>query len=429
MFHRESGRTGILSRMRFSRDTRRRMTLIATLYVSQAIPVGFFVIALPAILRESGASLETVSLFGALALAWVFKFLWAPLVDRFGSATRGHFRSWLLPVQTLAVISVGAIAVTDPRESLVPLAVAGSVFMLLAATQDIATDGLAVRILPADERGVGNGVQVGGFYLGQILGGGLVLFLVGRIGWSVAIVGMALLMALPLVPVWRFGEPAPLARPRSSGYSFGALARFFRRPGALGWVAVLVAYRAGDAAAMRMLGPLLVDHGLTLGSIGLLTGVAASLGAMAGAILGGLLVNALGRRTSLVLFGVLHALALIGYLLPATGHVQPVVLYGVVLAAAFTGGLATAAIYTSMMDRSDPATSATDFTLQQSLCALGPMVAAILSGVVAERFGYPALFAACVLVALAAAGLAARRAIPTSALPAAGPATSRCSRS
>ena len=400
---------------------RRRMTLIATLYVSQAIPVGFFVIALPAILRESGAGLETVSLFGALALAWVFKFLWAPLVDRFGSETRGHFRSWLLPLQMLAVVAVAVIATTDPSESLLPLAVAGSLFMLVAATHDIATDGLAVRILSEAERGVGNGVQVGGFYFGQILGGGLVLFLVGRVGWSAAMGVMALLMALPLLFVWRFREPTHIVTRPSSKVGFSALGRFFRRPGALGWVALLVVYRAGDAAAMRMLGPLLVDHGLTLASIGLLTGVAASVGAMAGALAGGWLVNSLGRRASVFLFALLHAFALIGYLLPATGRIQPALLYGVVLAAAFTGGLATAAIYTSMMDRSDPETSATDFTLQQSLCALGPLVASIISGVIAQRFGYTILFATCAVVAFAAAGLAARRAISTSALPAVQP--------
>jgi predicted MFS family arabinose efflux permease len=215
-------------------------------------------------------------------------------------------------------------------------------------------------------------------------------------------------MALPLLPVWRFREPTQVVTRPLSKIGFGALGRFFRRPGALGWVAVLVVYRAGDAAAMRMLGPLLVDHGLTLASIGLLTGVAASVGAMAGALVGGWLVNSLGRRTSVFLFALLHAFAVIGYLLPATGRIQPAVLYGVVLAAAFTGGLATAAIYTSMMDRSDPVTSATDFTLQQSLCAFGPLVASILSGVVAERFGYTILFAACATVAFAAAGLASR---------------------
>lgn len=398
--------------------TRQRMTLIAALYVSQAIPVGFFIIALPSVLREAGAGLETISLFGALALAWVFKFAWAPLVDRFGSRSRGHFRSWILPLQLLAVVSVAVIATTDLVVSLRPLALGGTLFMLVAATQDIATDGLAVRVLKEDERGVGNGIQVGGFYLGQILGGGLVLVLVGRFGWALAMSVMALFMALPLWPVWRYVEPRTATRVSpSDGVGFGALSRFFRRPGAWGWVGLLLVYRAGDAAATRMLGPLLVDRGLSLGSIGLLTGVVSSVGALAGALAGGWLVLRLGRRESLFVFASLHAFAVLGYLVPAFGHARPALLYGVVLAAALTGGLATAAVYTSMMDRSDPATSATDFTLQQSLCAMGPMVGSILSGVVAARFGYAVLFAGCAALAFVAAVLANRRALSTSAFP------------
>jgi RhtX/FptX family siderophore transporter len=396
---------------------RQRLALLAALYVSQAIPVGFFVIALPTILRDAGVALTTISLFSALALAWVVKFAWAPLVDRYGSKTRGHFRSWILPLQLLAVGAVLVLATTDPAESLWPLAVAGTLFMLVAATQDIATDGLAVRILSSGERGPGNGIQVGGFYLGQILGGGLVLVLVDRVGWAASMVAMAAMMALPLWLVWRYREPAASFSSAASPVGFSSLARFFRRPGVWGWVALLLVYRAGDAAAVRMLGPLLVDRGLTLGTIGVLTGVVASVGALFGALVGGTLVNRIGRRESLFAFAVFHALALLGYLAPAAGPTAPFLLYAIVLAAAFTGGLATAAVYTAMMDRSDGASSATDFTLQQSLCAMGPLVASILSGVVADRWGHVALFGGCVLVAVAAAGLAARRALATSALP------------
>jgi len=393
------------------------MTLLAALYVSQAIPVGFFVIALPSILREAGADLTTISLFSALALAWVLKFAWAPLVDRHGSKTRGHFRSWILPLQLLAVGAVLVLATTDPAESLWPLAVAGTLFMLVAATQDIATDGLAVRILSEDERGPGNGIQVGGFYLGQILGGGLVLVLVDHVGWAVSMVAMAVMMGLPTLLVWRYVEPPAPPASATTVVGFGSLGRFFRRSGVWGWVALLLVYRAGDAAAVRMLGPLLVDRGLTLGTIGVLTGVVASAGALLGALAGGSLVNRLGRRESLFIFGVLHAFALLGYLAPAFGPVGSLILYTVVLAAAFSGGLATAAVYTAMMDRSHAASSATDFTLQQSLCAMGPLVASIVSGAIAARWGYAALFGGCVLVALAAAGLAARRALSTSAIP------------
>ncbi|RPH53641.1 MFS transporter, partial [bacterium] len=175
-----------------------KFTLISTLYVSQAIPLGFFIVAVPAILRSQGLSLEGVGLLSAIAFPWLIKFLWAPLVDRFGSERRGHFRSWILPLQTLSVLTVVGISLLDLSSQFLPLVLAGAAFMLLAATQDVATDGLSVRILRHDERGPGNGIQVGGYYLGQIVGGGLMLIAFHRFGWTAAVLAMAAFLALPL---------------------------------------------------------------------------------------------------------------------------------------------------------------------------------------------------------------------------------------
>ena len=129
-------------------DTRRRLTLIASLYVSQAIPLGFLIVALPAILRREGMSLEQTGMLGALALPWLIKFLWAPLIDRYGSARWGHYRSWIIPLQTLCVLAVVGISTVDLQDGLLWLVLAGAAFMLASATQDIATDGLAVRRHP-----------------------------------------------------------------------------------------------------------------------------------------------------------------------------------------------------------------------------------------------------------------------------------------
>jgi len=399
--------------------TRQRLTLIAALYVSQAIPLGFFVVALPAILRAQGLGLERVGLLGALALPWLVKFLWAPLVDRFGSRRRGHYRSWILPLQSLSVLTVLALSGLDPSSGLPWLLIAGALFMLLSATQDVATDGLAVRSLDYAERGPGNGIQVGGYYVGQILGGGLMLVLFERFGWGAALLVMAGLLALPLAPAWRFREPAHRRRDpaRAQKVDFGAMRRFFARPGAGVWVLTLVLYRAGDAMALTMVNPLLVDRGLTLAQIGFLMGLVVSLAALAGSIAGGALVASLGRKTSLALFGLLQAASTCGYLLLAAGRVEPLVLYPVVSAAAFAGGMATAALYTNMMDRSDPDTAATDFSLQQSLCAVGPLLGSTLSGVSAARLGYGGHFVLCAAVASAGAALVAWRLTASTAAP------------
>ncbi len=186
----------------------RRYTLIASLYVSQAIPLGFFVVAMPGILRSYGVGLEQVGLVGALAFPWLIKFLWAPLVDGVGSCRAGHYRSWILPLQTLSVLAVAALSLADLRQGLAALFFIGAAFMLCSATQDIATDGLAVRVFGSHERGPANGIQVGGYYLGQILGGGAVLVLFHRLGWTPAVLAMAGFLALPLIPALRFREPA-----------------------------------------------------------------------------------------------------------------------------------------------------------------------------------------------------------------------------
>ncbi len=381
--------------------------LLWTLYVSQAVPLGFFTVALPAILRQRGASLENVGLLSALALPWLIKFLWAPFVDRYGSSRHGHYRSWILPLQSLAVLTVLGIAVLDPSRNMGLLIGAGALFMLLAATQDIATDGLSVRVLSWQERGTGNGIQVGGFYLGQVLGGGVILIVFSRLGWTVAVLAMASFLLLPLIPALRFREPAP-DRAEARRLDYRALGRFFTRRGDRGWIPILILFRAAETMAVTMVNPMLVDQGYSLEQIGILLGVAGSLAALSGAWLGGVLIGHVGRKASLVLFGFLQSAALGAFLLPASGIGGKPVIFLASMTVAFAGGMATAALYTNMMDRCTSRTAATDFSLQQSLAAVGPIVAASLSGFTANRLGYGAHFAICVTLHLVVVGMAAR---------------------
>jgi MFS family permease len=407
-------------------DRTRRFTLIALLYVSQAIPLGFFIVAMPAILRSEGVGLEQVGLLSALAFPWLIKFLWAPLVDRYGSRRHGHYRSWILPLQLGTVLTVAALAGVDLRAGLSGLVLGGALFMALSATQDIATDGLAVRSLREAERGPANGIQVGGYYLGQVLGGGAMLFLFHRLGWAGAMYCMAGLLALPLVAAWRYPEPRlaqvpATARARaaaSRSVDFRALWRFVTRSGAGTWLLVLLLFRTGEAMALTMVSPMLVDRGMTLERIGLVMGLVASIAALGGAVCGGVAMTRLGRRTALALFGSLQAVGLCGWLLPAAGLIPVAWVWLVAGVAAFTGGMATAALYTHMMDRSDRRSAATDFTLQQSLCAVGPLAGSAVSGVSAAALGYPLHFLLCASIAVCGVVVVLRRLTSRCAAPA-----------
>ncbi len=404
--------------IRFERhSTGRRMSLLAALYVSQAIPLGFFIEAVPAIGRDLGLTLRDIGLIQALAAPFLLKFLWAPVIDGRGSGRFGHYRSWLLPLQSLAVLTVILIALLDPTSQLDLLLPLAGLFLLLAATQDVASDGLAVRILKRNERGIGNGVQVGGYYLGQILGGGLMLILFARFGWRGALLAMAAMLAVPLANLVTFREPSGRdQKEHEAGIDYAALGRFFTRSKMLPWIGVLLVYRAGDAMALTMARPMFVDLGLTLQQIGLLVGVGSSAAAVAGAMIGGASVVRLGRRRALCAFASLHALALLALSLPALGWSSLTTIWCVSIGVAFAGGMATAALYTCMMDRSSSRNAGTDFTLQQSLAAVGPLVGAGLSGALAEALGYELHFAACAGLSVAAA-LLVLIAVPTSTDP------------
>ncbi len=367
-----------------------RFSALGALYVSQALPLGFFIVAIPAILRLEGLPLEQVGLLSALAFPWLLKFLWAPWVDKIGSR-HGHYRSWLLPLQMGCVISVAWIAALDLAEDSTELLLAGAVFMLLSATQDIATDGLAVHILTPEERPLGNGIQVGGYYLGQILGGGVALILYSHFGWAAALGTLALILALPMAWVLRLKEPAHSPSTRE-GIGISTLGQFFRRPGILSWVGLLLLWRAAETMAQFMFNPMLVDRGYALEEIGLLLGIVGSLASLLGALMGGLMAKRQGRKTAMVTSGTLLALALSAYVVLGLGYGNLSAIYATVIAGATAAGVATAALYTGMMDRSKRANAATDFTLQQSLAAAGPVLASAFSGFSAATFGYAGHF-------------------------------------
>ncbi|HEX2494667.1 MAG TPA: MFS transporter, partial [Steroidobacter sp.] len=204
----------------------RKIALFVALYAAQGLPLGFFTLALPVLLRDAGFSLKAISAFSLLSLPWALKFLWAPYIDHLGAR-----RSWLLTLQLSSVLAALVLTQLDLNRSYVLLVVAAFAFNILAATQDIVTDGLAVRALDAGERGPANAIQVAAYRLGMILGGGFLLWLCATTNWTIMFFTMALLLALTVLPVIGLREP-----PRSNAPAPRAAAGL-----ALVWASRLVA--------------------------------------------------------------------------------------------------------------------------------------------------------------------------------------------
>lgn len=390
-------------------ETTSKLLLLGSLYLAQGLPDGFFRQALPVMLRAQGLSLENIGLAALLALPWAFKWLWAPLVDARGSLRFGRRRSWIVPLQLVAIVTFLALAQADPRHGLTPLLIGVLLINLLAATQDIATDGLAVALLQPEERGLGNGVQVAAYRLGMIVSGGVLIILHEQIGWATTFYALAGVSALALVPVLRTREPVA---PPQAPASLRVFAEFLRQPGMGSWLLVIASYKFGEAFGVGMLRPMLVDGKLSLTDLGWITGTAGFVASLVGAMVGGWLVGRFGRYRVLLVGGAIQALAVISYAALALGPLSLTRVYVVCSFEHFSSGLATVPLFTMMMDATRPHTAGTDYTVQACVVVLATIFASSLSGFSAGPLGYPGHFAAaaglCVLGMLPALAHRAR---------------------
>ena len=382
--------------------TLRRLGLLGALYFAQGLPFGFFVQALPVLLRQRNYSLDEIGLTSLLALPWALKFIWAPVVDRRWFPRLGRRRTWILAMQLAAALTLGVLAIAPGTDTVVALMIAMMVLNLIAATQDIATDGLAVDILDHHERGLANGLQVAAYRVGMVIGGGVLLGLHDQLGQRGTFAAMAILTVLTTVPVALASEPPP-PHETTASTPVTPTVHFLRRRGVWRLLALIVAYKAGEAFAGGMLRPFLVDQGLDAKDVAWLVGTVGFVAGMAGALVGGAAVTRLGRRRSLVVFGIGQIVTVAGYAsLAITGAPSMGELYAWCGVEHFASGAATAALFTCMMDWSGRSTSATDYTVQASAVVIATGIAAALSGFSAQAFGYATHF----VVATALCGLA-----------------------
>ena len=366
--------------------------------MSQFLPMGFFDQALPVVMRQQGFSLETIGLVYLLGLPWMIKFLWSPWIDRYSLSHRGHYRSWIILTQSLLVCVIAAIAFIDLQQNLNIGLIALALVSFLAATQDIATDALAIRLLSPKQRGFGNGIQNAGNYLGAILGGGVLLIFINQLGWTRSLLALSILLALPILPIFLYQEQAKF-KSNNSKIGFTTFFRFFRRPGNRNWLLVVFLLTFSPSMAAGMFRPLLVDIGLSLQDIGLLSGVVGYLSGMVGALLGGALISSFGHVRSLVYFSIVQAISISGFMIPAVGIVNLPILYAVSSISNFSSGMSATALFTLMMDRSELSTAGSDYTLQTALRTTVALVASAVSGFMAAKLGFAAFFGGCIIFA------------------------------
>jgi MFS transporter, PAT family, beta-lactamase induction signal transducer AmpG len=381
----------------------KKIILLSALYFSQGMPFGFQATALPVYLRSSGASLAGIGFLSALALPWMFKALWAPLVDRFWSERLGKRKSWLLPMQVLMTATTALASMTDPRQG--TAALLGLVFLmnLVAATQDIAVDGLAVDILGPDELGPGNAAQVVGYKTGMLLGGGIILWLTSFLSWNRLFLVMALAAALPIVLIILFKETGPgtrVVRGPDMRAILSIAAKYFSQRNSWWAVLLISTYKLGEVMIDVMFKPFLVDAGFTPAQIGLWIGTWGMGASLAGSLAGGFLARKIPLTRALGIALALRIIPLVMEWWLTLNTPLPSRVITTTLLEHFFGGALTTVMFAFMMSLVNREIGATHYTILASIEVAGKSPGGWFSGIAAENFGYSAVFAMGIILSV-----------------------------
>lgn len=353
----------------------------------------------------TGVSLQNIGFLTLVGSAYTLKFLWAPLVDRYAPPMLGRRRSWIFLTQILLAGSIAAMGLYSPENSLAVLALLAVFVAFLSATQDIAFDAYSTDVLRKEERAAGAAVKVLGYRLAMIVSGGLALILADQwLGWSSTYVLMGGFMAICAIATLLAPEPETVARPpRTLALAVvEPLLEFFKRPGALTILLLIVLYKLGDAFAGALSTTFLLrGAGFSATEVGTVNKVFGLAATIVGALAGGAFMARIGLYRSLMLFGLLQAVSNFGYWVLAVtpSHVYSMAV--VVGVENLCGGLGTAAFVALLMALCKQEFSATQFALLSALSAVGrTYLAGPLTPPLVETLGWPGFFVVTVFIAL-----------------------------
>ena len=384
--------------------------MVAGLYVTQGLPLGMAMDAMPTVLRSAGMPLTVLAWLPLVGLPWVLKFLWASQVDNRWWPAIGRRRSWIVPMQSLVLACMLAMAALgmEPQTApwIVVLAVLGS---LASATQDIATDALVAEQFKGDALPRANALQVGGTMVGFFLGGAGCMVLAGWLGQRAAMLALCLPVAASLALAGSWREP-------STAFVHSAAARaslraFVRSEGAWPLLAVALLSAMAAASGFGLAKLFLVDAQWSMQQVGTLGMASGAVTIVLGCGAGAWLVRSFGARRIFLLGVALAGCGALLWALMAARLLQlsaPLAFAASALGSAGAGALSVALMTAAMRLASRRQQAGTDMTAVQSTRDLGEIATSSSLISLAAMLGFEGSFGVVALLACVALAVGVR---------------------
>lgn len=380
----------------------RRMLICIFTGFTSGLPLYILISLVPAWLRSTGIDLKAIGLFALIQLPFTWKFLWAPLFDRY-IPPLGRRRGWLLATQILLLLLIPLLGHLHPTLDLWSIAYLAMLVAFFSASQDIVLDAYRRELLLENELGLGNAIHVNAYKIAGLVPGALSLILADHLPWDSVFSLTALFMLPGIIMTLLVTEPPLLGAPKTLKAAVIEPFLEFKSRGLTSGLLILAfifCYKLGDSMATALATPFYLDLGFSKTEIGLIAKNAGLWPSVMGGLLGGIWMVRLGINRALWLFGSVQMLAILGFAwLTVVGH-DALWLAVVIGVEALGVGLGTSAFVAFIARATHPLYTATQFALFTSLAAIPRTFANAATGYIVEAVGWQNFFWLCFALAI-----------------------------
>lgn len=357
------------------------------------MPLALVTSTLQAWYTQAGINVIQIGFLGLVAQPYVYKFIWAPILDQRQIAPQiGYRKDWIFCTQILLFISVFGVSYLDPIHHGLIMALAACIIAICSATQDIAIDAYRTEILIEEMRGLGATIAITGYRLGMIISGGLALVLADKIGWSLTYKLNAIMILLGSIGLL-IGPQLNLP-PQVHEIKFTTVFKdILQRPNIVTILLLVLCYRLGESFTSSMSSLittfLLRELSLTLTTVGLLTKGVGITATIFGGLIGGFIMTRLPLFNALLYFGIFQAISNLLFIVLAKIGSPSLIQVGLVIGVEnICSGLGTAAFIAFLMALCKRPYTAGQFALFSALSATSRVIIAPLSGYIVHYLGW-----------------------------------------
>lgn len=382
-----------------------RLFTILLLGFSSGLPLALTSSTLQAWYTVSGINILAIGLLGLVGQPYIFKFLWAPLMDRFDIPGLGRRRGWMIIAQSLLFISIISMAFFNPNEHPFLLALLGVWVAFLSASQDITINAYTTDILLPEERGMGSAMTVAGYRVAMVVSGGGALILAAEIGWHWTYIIMAWMMGVGMIATLGAPKPAEIiGTPETlSKAIINPLKDLVLRQSGILILVFILLYKLSYEFVLAMTPIFLLrDLGFTLIQVGTINKGVGFIALFLGIFIGGAILTRLNVLKALLIFGSLQACGTLGYVyLAIIGH-NLHALITVISADNFFVGLESAAFVAFLMSLCNHRYTAMQFALLSALGTVGRIFAGPIGALIVEYSNWRIFYGISFLIAIPA---------------------------